>query len=354
MDVGLQSVERNDQSSRIDIGGGERSSGAWRTHGRYVGSTGGRRSDGSPCFNQHVPSGGYLWWYVDALSDCGQYGFTIIAFVGSVFSPYYAWARRGNASPDPDHFCSLNVALYSRHANRWAMTERGASHCERSAHTFNIGPSQLHWDGQALRIDMDEICVPVPRSIKGSVRIYPEHLFNFGVNLEPECKHTWGPIAPSARVEVHLQHPAQQWKGHAYFDSNEGDEPIDRPFKEWDWSRSRMANGDTAVLYDLQLKNGDNPVLAYRFNRRGEVSLFEPPSPVALHRSKWWLARRMRSDGSVRVKQQLEDTPFYQRAVLESTLLGEQVESFHETLHTPRLVSPVVQAMLPWRMPRRA
>jgi len=35
-------------------------------------------------------------------------------------------------------------------------------------------------------------------------------------------------------------------------------------------------------------------------------------------------------------------------------LLGETVESFHETLHTDRLISPVVQAMLPWRMPRRA
>jgi carotenoid 1,2-hydratase len=279
---------------------------------------------------------------------------TIIAFVGSVFSPYYAWARRSSSPTDPEDFCSLNVALYSRQANRWAMTERGASHCARSAHTFNIGPSQLHWDGQALRIDIDEVCVPLPRRIKGSVRVYPEQLFNFGVNLEPGCKHTWGPIAPSARVDVQLQHPDQTWQGHGYLDSNEGDEPIDRPFKEWDWSRSRLANGDTAVLYDLQLRNGENPVLAYRFDLHGEVSAFEPPPPVTLNRTKWWLARRMRTEGAVSVKQQLEDTPFYQRAVLKSNLLGETVESFHETLHTDRLVSPVVQAMLPWRMPRRS
>ena len=37
-----------------------------------------------------VPHGGYAWWYVDALSDDGRHGLTIIAFVGSVFSPYYA------------------------------------------------------------------------------------------------------------------------------------------------------------------------------------------------------------------------------------------------------------------------
>ena len=60
-----------------------------------------------------------------------------------------------------------------------------------------------------------------------------------------------------------------------------------------------------------------------------------------------------RSDSAVEVKEQLEDTPFYQRALLKSSLLGEDVQSFHETLYVPRLVSPVVQAMLPWRMPRR-
>ena len=35
-------------------------------------------------------------------------------------------------------------------------------------------------------------------------------------------------------------------------------------------------------------------------------------------------------------------------------LLGEKLLAFHETLSVPRLLSPVVQAMLPFRMPRRA
>jgi carotenoid 1,2-hydratase len=39
--------------------------------------------------------------------------------------------------------------------------------------------------------------------------------------------------------------------------------------------------------------------------------------------------------------------------MLNSELLGEKVTSFHESLNLPRLVSPVVQAMLPWRMPRQ-
>jgi carotenoid 1,2-hydratase len=67
------------------------------------------------------------------MSDDGQHGMTLIAFVGSVFSPYYAWARRkGNA--DPENHCALNVAIYSKGASRWAMTERGAGSCHRTPH----------------------------------------------------------------------------------------------------------------------------------------------------------------------------------------------------------------------------
>ena len=38
-------------------------------------------------FDAPVQPGGYAWWYVDALSDDGCHGLTIIAFVGSVFRP---------------------------------------------------------------------------------------------------------------------------------------------------------------------------------------------------------------------------------------------------------------------------
>jgi carotenoid 1,2-hydratase len=62
----------------------------------------------------------------------------------------------------------------------------------------------------------------------------------------------------------------------------------------------------------------------------------------------------MRSAHSVRLHEQLEDTPFYQRSLLQFEYAREPLLAFHETLSVPRLVSPVVQAMLPWRMPRRA
>ncbi|MGB5835339.1 MAG: hypothetical protein WBG92_25590, partial [Thiohalocapsa sp.] len=47
-----------------------------------------------PNLNLSVPPRGYAWWYVDALSDDGEHGLTLIAFIGSVFSPYYFSGRR--------------------------------------------------------------------------------------------------------------------------------------------------------------------------------------------------------------------------------------------------------------------
>jgi hypothetical protein len=62
-----------------------------------------------PHFDHPVTPGGYAWWYVDALSDDGHHGLTIIAMIGSVFSPYYARQRR-RGKADPLNHCGLNVA----------------------------------------------------------------------------------------------------------------------------------------------------------------------------------------------------------------------------------------------------
>ncbi|MBU3648150.1 MAG: carotenoid 1,2-hydratase, partial [Limnohabitans sp.] len=185
------------------------------------------------------------------MSDDGQHGITLIAFVGSVFSPYYAWARQRGRT-DPNNHCALNVAIYSRGHNRWSMTERGRRHCARSAQEFIIGPSQMQWDGDCLNIDINEVCVPVPRRIRGRIKLWPQQLYSFSTRLDASGRHRWGPLAPASRIEVALTSPDLKWQGHAYLDSNEGDEPIDQGFHTWDWSRARMRDGSTLVFYDMQ------------------------------------------------------------------------------------------------------
>ena len=287
------------------------------------------------------------------MSDDGQHGITLIAFVGSVFSPYYAWARRRGRA-DPENHCALNVAIYSKGRGRWAMTERGRRHCTRSAKQFTIGPSQLNWDGECLSIDIQEVCVPLPHSIQGRIKLWPQQLFSFSTPLDTVGRHRWGPLAPSARIEVELNSPDLKWRGHAYLDSNEGDEPLERGFHSWDWSRARMSDGSTVVFYDMHSPDTEDRVLALRFSPEGLVEPIPAPAIQRLPKTRWRIDRRMRSEGGVQIREQLEDTPFYQRALLEFNCAGERLLAFHETLSVPRLVSPMVQAMLPWRMPRRA
>jgi carotenoid 1,2-hydratase len=276
--------------------------------------------------------------------------------VGSVFSPYYAWARGRRGVADPEDFCAINVALYGEAGRRWTMTERGRAHMQRSATRFVVGPSQVHWNGQSLVIDIDEINVPVPMRVRGRVTVTPQGLSTFVTGLDASARHRWGPIGPCSRVQVDMQQPDAHWSGHAYLDSNEGDEPVDRAFSEWDWSRAVMRNGDTTVVYDVRPLHGPERVVAQRFAPNGVATGFDAPARQQLPRSKWLVPRAQRCDASSppRLVQTLEDTPFYVRSVLQSDLLGERVTSVHETLDVRRVASLPVRLMLPWRMPRRA
>lgn len=271
----------------------------------------------------------------------------MIAFIGSVFSPYYAWARR-RGSADPMRHCALNVALYGK-TRRWAMTERRPHVVDRSPGHFQIGPSDLAWDGGGLIAHINERGMPLPRRIKGTLRLFPAAVETRRLPLDAAGRHRWRPIAPCARVEVTLEQPALSWRGSAYFDTNEGDRPLEADFVRWDWSRADIPGG-TAILYDLQRPDGDL-TLAMRYNARGGVEDFTPPPPVALPRTKWRVERRICA-GDARVTQTLEDTPFYARSVVEASLLGGHVTAMHESLSLRRFANPVVQAMLAFRMPR--
>jgi carotenoid 1,2-hydratase len=235
------------------------------------------------------------------------------------------------------------------------MTERGRRWVRRDAHGFDIGPSRMRWDGGSLVVDVDEISVPVPHRVRGSVRLTPPALCRFVTPLDAAGRHRWGPLAPVARVEVDFPQPGLHWRGHAYLDSNEGDEPIDRAFRAWDWARAPLADGSTAVIYDVQPRQGPDRVIAQRFARDGSAQAFEAPPRQDLPRSKWRLDRRMRTEPGTpaRVLQTLEDTPFYVRSTVQAGLLGETVTAMHESLDLPRVVSLPVRLMLPWRMPRR-
>jgi len=303
-------------------------------------------------FDQPVAPGGYAWWYVDALSADGRHGLTLIAFIGSVFSPYYAWQRR-RGEADPLNHCALNVALYGPRA-RWSMTERGAADVRREAAHFSVGPSALAWVGDCLTITIDEVCVPIPRRIRGTITVKPTALGRRGFRLDAAGRHHWTPFAPRAHIEVHLSEPELEWSGIAYLDSNTGVEPLENAFRYWTWSRASLAE-DTVVLYDVEERGRASHAMALRFDAHAEVEALEPPPLVRLPSTRWAVPRATRADAGqrVRVVQTFEDAPFYSRSLLATHVAGAPAPAVHESLDLDRFSSRWVQCLLPFRMPRR-
>jgi len=299
-----------------------------------------------------VPRNGYAWWYLDAFSDDGKNGLTLIAFVGSVFSPYYAWARRRGQADPLDH-CAFNVALYGRR-HLWSMTERSRTAVRRSHSSLAIGPSSIESDAGALSIAVREATFPRPGRIAGRIRVVPEATPGDSYALDVAGKHLWQPLAPRARVEVKLDQPALQWTGTGYVDSNAGDEPLEDAFSDWQWSRAHLDDGSTVVTYEVVRRTGSPLKLALLFAADGSARRFEPPPVIEVERTGWRLGRSARSERSDRtaVIRTLEDAPFYARSILATQLLGARATTMHERLALDRFRSLWVQCLLPFRMPR--
>jgi carotenoid 1,2-hydratase len=271
--------------------------------------------------------------------------------LGSVFSPYYARARRRGPADPLDH-TALNVALYGA-ARRWTLTERRRHAVERAPDRLIIGPSSLAWEDGELVVRLDEIAVPLPRRVRGELRLRPAGIATGEFELDAAGRHRWGAIAPGARIDVDLELPRLRWSGAAYLDGNAGDVALEADFRSWHWSRT-IGGASTTVLYDIERREQGPLALALRYDSAGGVTSLAAPPLADLARTRWGLRRAARSDpgAPARLQQTLEDTPFYARSVVGHQLGGEGLVSMHESLSLARFERPWVQAMIPFRMPR--
>ncbi len=320
---------------------------------RPLGSRGAGR--GLP-FDKQLPFGGYAWWYLDAESDDGQEALTIIAFVGSVFSPHYhrtCWPSPGDAA-DPLRHCALNVALYRRRRRTWGFTEYGQA--QRSATTLQVGNSRLYWRDGSLHVELDERTLPWGRPLRGSVRLTPSAPAaaeggDAPLPLHASQPHWWWPVAPCARVEVALSAPPLLWQGRAYHDANHGAEPLGRAFSGWSWQRAWHRRG-TLVHYRVKARQAEQGVShAQLFAADGARQPAAWPSAQPLPTTQWGVARH--SSGVARERRCLEDTPFYARSLVELDWEGEGLSAMHEQVDLQRFGKRWVQLLLPFRLRRR-
>ena len=233
------------------------------------------------------------------------------------------------------------------------MTERGAHALSRGPDHLTIGPSGLSWDGSTLTATIQETTAPFPTRLRGVIRLRPHALATHEVALDGIGLHRWSPIAPSGSVEVAFTHPEMAWRGHAYFDTNAGDAPLEEGFSRWDWCRAPLTTG-TAVLYHGHRRNGDTFCTALHYDKAGTAQDIEPPPPATLASTFWRMNRATLADFQTqpRVTQTFEDAPFYARSAIATTLRGENTIAMHESLSLDRFVKPWVQIMLPFKAPR--
>lgn len=297
-----------------------------------------------------VAGNGYRWWYVDGVSDDGRCGIVVIAFIGSVFSPYYFRARqRGTA--DPENFVAINVGLYGPRRNLWAMTERSRRALSRSADCFRVGPSHLRWHDGRLEIHIDERSAPFARRVRGRITLVPDFLSSRDFALDAGGLHTWQPIAPAARISVNMSSPALSWDGKGYFDTNSGERALEDDFDHWNWSRCGEKSG-TVITYAVTQSDGDERSLAMRFGPAGSLEQVRVPPEHALPGTGWKIARPCRAIDAPVVVRTLEDTPFYSRSLLRDGHSTGSPLTMHESLDLRRFRSRWVRYLLPFRMPR--
>lgn len=288
---------------------------------------------------------------MDGISDCGTKAISVIAFIGSVFSPWYKWSGR----KDPDNHVCINVATYGA-GGRFTMTDRGRSALRQTADRFTVGPSSLHWDGDELIIDINEISAPpVISRVRGQVRIKPKAITSVELALTPDGAHIWRPFAPISDITVDLESAGGQWSGHGYFDSNFGTRALEEDFSFWTWGRYPTSSG-ALCIYDAERRDGSTLDAAIAFAPDGSASLTDAPPRTGFNRSLWQVRHETRADAGTKPRQVLPmlDAPFYSRSAVETTLNGETVIGVHEALDLNRFASPFLKPMLAVRVPRRA
>ena len=352
-DGNFSTPQMRDFDKQLISGGRRSASWGWGSNGNALRPASGRGDDKEPNFNLEVPPNGYAWWYIDGVEPNTGQAVSIIAFIGSVFSPWYKWSGRKK----PQNNVCLNIATYGK-KGRFAMTDRGDSALIQEAHKLTIGPSSLTWDQteKKLVIEIDEISsLPFISKLKGTITLKPTGITDVELPLTKEGTHVWRPFAPTAEIDVDLNKPEWQWTGHGYFDANFGTRALEQDFDYWTWGRFPLKTG-TSCFYDLELRNNEQYQFGFHFERDGIPSdITDAPKNKRFSRSLWGIRRETRCDKEYKPRQEksLLDAPFYSRATVSTRIKGIKTIGVFEALDLRRFRNPLLMFMLAVRVPRR-
>ena len=278
------------------------------------------------------PSGGYEWWYFDALSEDRNWFFVIIFYQGNPFSPEYI-RNIENKSSCPDEFPAVSISIYNRNKTEFY------SFVEYSADEFNwntnsdscsVGPhsfSKSENDSKLVYSIVLNDVLPSGHSIKAELE------FNSSIITEPTIDsknpnehHFWNLIQPKAEVSGTIEIKGKsgfqniEFTGYGYHDHNVGLEPMKEDFKDWYWGRYHLENS-TLIYYVMNRLNEKQHKAWLISNENGEIiDEFSSVEIEGFLRNMFGLrsARKIslksgESEVTVQAALPLDDGPFYQR-----------------------------------------
>lgn len=213
------------------------------------------------------PSGGYEWWYFDAISDSKEWSVVVIFYQGNPFSPKYI-SGINESGASPDNHPAVSISIYNREKTEfYSFLEYSSDDFfwDEEKQKCKIGTNffQKQNDDTNLiyKLHLDEE-LPSGHTLKGKVQ-FSSKISNSTLigNMEESMQnHFWNLIQPRAEVKAKLTLNGKsgsrdlEFNGVGYHDHNVGLEPMKDDFKDWYWGRYHFEES-TLIYYVMNRKN---------------------------------------------------------------------------------------------------
>ncbi|XWN38307.1 MAG: hypothetical protein ROO71_05070 [Balneola sp.] len=278
------------------------------------------------------PSGGYEWWYFDALSNDGNWAFVVIFYQGNPFSPKYIQNIKKKCS-GPDDFPAVSISIYNRNKTEfYSFVEYSADdfNWNKETNLCSIGPHSFTRSKEGSKIiyslNLNDN-LPSGHSINASLKFISNEIVGTSVDSKNSNEHHfWNLIQPKAEVSGTIEIKGKSgfqkiaFNGSGYHDHNVGLEPMKEDFKDWYWGRYHFKNS-TLIYYVMNRVNEKQYKAWLISNENGEIiDEFSSVDTEGFLRNMFGLSsarkitlKSVGSEVTVQAALPLDDGPFYQR-----------------------------------------
>lgn len=310
---------------------------------------------------EHTPN--FKWWYVDLLDKNGN-GAVCIFSQGLPFLPASNVANEDR--------CAVNVVLYTEGketfyllqeypaANSTYTTEQ-LTECRRETWTIgkHVFSRFIHAETIQCTIELESTTrLSMPHSIHGQLRVHGALISDVEGPGRPDSVHQWVPVTTQCQgtATFKTQSTSVNLNASAYHDSNISLKPLQNlGISKWWWSRVSIEN-TTWIVYLVDDMDSVKPpvwiVASVDATGRWDTHTVESIDTHRTSRSiyglnmptHWSLSLISGTTLEFKKHSWLDDSPFYQRVVVELTISNNTSLGFMEHVVPTKLG-------IPWQQP---